>query len=230
MCNRAAGGSFQCYSPTALLLPTHADSRSSMACRWDEVYTGPCGSTWPSAIAHDSLHKVQTFASVRLRLKRTPSAPAGQIGMIIAACMYPGTVKATTSIGAWSMCLRKILSSCREVPAAVDLSSWLRRVRLGWPLVQVVVHAEGNTALASADEQSSSLRLGSTPARFSCPRRPSSLLGAANERLLPCHEQPVAGDKAPRIGDPSSTMGRTGVRWRGEKKRHASGQWRVQPS
>lgn len=45
-----------------------------------------------------------------------------------------------------------------EVPAAFDLLSCLRRVRLGSTLVQVV-HADGGTALASADGQSSSLRL-----------------------------------------------------------------------
>ena len=61
-----------------------------------------------------------------------------------------------------------------EVPAAVDLSSWLRRVRLGWPLVQVVVHA-GETRLwrLLMGRARACLRLGSTPARFLCPQRPS---------------------------------------------------------
>jgi len=136
------------------------------------------------AIAHDSLHKVQTFTSVPARLKRTPSVPgpASQIGMVIAACMYPGTIGACDYH--WSTMYLPTTRSCHhadEVPAAVDLfepaASRLRRVRLGWTLVQVV-HAEGNTALAaaSADGQSSSLRRRSTPARF---------LSALNNRRTP---------------------------------------------
>lgn len=153
----------------------HADSRSSMAYGWDEVYTGPCGSTWLSAIAHDSLHKVQTFASAPGSPETNfTSTQQGRLGWLLphACTQVPSRPRLRLELAVFDYA-----RSCHhadEVPAAVDLSSWLRRVRLGWPLVQVVVHA-GETRLwrLLMGRARACLRLGSTPARCLCPQRPS---------------------------------------------------------
>lgn len=131
----------------------------------DRVYTGCCRPMWLStfvwacflfAIAHDSLHKVQTFTSVPARFETQRPRDSvlysslRRLGCVIAACMYPGTIAGCAlPLAHGGFAHDEILSSCRRgTCSVVTFSSGLpRRLRscalawagMGWD----VVHAEG---------------------------------------------------------------------------------------